>query len=145
MVLRSREWSSAIIFSAQITESGTSSITDTLFRSVYLGLGLPCGTKFFRIGQFLCFVGTNFCDQDRLVFRKYEVPSIDDIFVFIEYVQQKNIFSNNTTVCVPHVNQYFVVNRFISTRKKPVEIEQKRFLSTVFCVANLSQRIFTLE
>ena len=39
---------------------------------------------------------------------------------------------------VPHVNQYFIVNRFISTRKKPVEIEQKRFLSTVFCVANLS-------
>ena len=33
----------------------------------------------------------NFCD-----FRKHPVPSIDNIFVFIEYVQQKYIFSNNT-------------------------------------------------
>ena len=29
---------------------------------------LPCGTKFLRIGDFLCFAGTNLCDYDRLVF-----------------------------------------------------------------------------
>ena len=59
------------------------------------------GTKFFRevilrICDFLCFAGTNhlllaqifffagklFCD-----FQKVPVPSIDNIFVFIEYVQ----------------------------------------------------------
>ena len=36
-------------------------------------------------------MGINFCD-----FRKHPVPSIDNISVFIEYVQQKYIFSNNT-------------------------------------------------
>ena len=34
---------------------------------------LPCGTEFLRefmlaVGHFLCFVGTNFCDKDRLFF-----------------------------------------------------------------------------
>ena len=27
-----------------------------------------CGSLFLRIGDFLCFAGTNFCGQDRLVF-----------------------------------------------------------------------------
>ena len=34
---------------------------------------LPCGTKLLRefilrISDFLCFAGTNFCDEDKLVF-----------------------------------------------------------------------------
>ena len=29
--------------------------------------------------------------------------------------------------------------------QQQVEVEQRRFLSTVFCVANLSQRTFTLD
>ena len=36
-------------------------------------------------------LGINFWD-----FRKYPVPSIDNIVVFVEYVQSKCIFSNNT-------------------------------------------------
>ena len=44
-----------------------------------------------RIGDFLCFAGTNFCDYDRLVssgelmfaiYRKYLVPKIDNIIIF---------------------------------------------------------------
>ena len=31
---------------------------------------------------------------------------IDNIFVFIKYVQQKYIFSNNTTVSVPYIHVY---------------------------------------
>ena len=27
-----------------------------------------CGTLFLRIGDFLCFAGTNFCDWEKLVF-----------------------------------------------------------------------------
>ena len=58
--------------------------------------------------------GTYFWDKEGLVFlarnkflrlsegTQYSA-SIDDIFVSIEYVQQKYIFSNNTTVCVPYV------------------------------------------
>ena len=41
---------------------------------------LPCGTKFLRIDDFLCFAGTNFCDSQK-------VPRIDNIFIFIEYLQ----------------------------------------------------------
>ena len=58
--------------------------------------------------------GTYFWDKEGLVFlarNKFlrlsegtQYPaSIDDIFVSIEYVQQKYIFANNTTVCVPYV------------------------------------------
>ena len=55
-----------------------------------------CGSLFLRIGDFLCLqelifairadwfflLGIKFCD-----FRKYPVPIIDNIFVFVEYVQ----------------------------------------------------------
>ena len=52
-----------------------------------------CGTKFLRgfvfaDWRFFCFAGTNFCDKVRL---KYPVPSIDNIFVFIEYVKSHNM------------------------------------------------------
>ena len=52
----------------------------------------------------------NFCD-----FQEVPVPSIDNIFVFIEYVQQKYIFSNNDIK-----PEYFVVYRFVSERKRDV-------------------------
>ena len=32
------------------------------------------------------------------IFLKDPVPSIDNVFVFVKYVQKKYIFSNNTTV-----------------------------------------------
>ena len=35
------------------------------------------------------------------IFRKYPVPSIDNILEFIEYMQYRYIFLNNTTVCIP--------------------------------------------
>ena len=47
------------------------------FSAIFSGakkFSLPCGTKFLRefiflrIGDFLCFAGTNFYDEDRLVF-----------------------------------------------------------------------------
>ena len=56
-----------------------------------------CGSLFLRIGDFLCFAGTNFLRSGQIgfsrwelifaIFRKYPVTSIDNIFVFIEYVQ----------------------------------------------------------
>ena len=82
---------------------------------------MACGTKclqdffFLDIGDILCFAGINFYDYDRLFlllginfcdFTKYPVPSIDNFFVFIEYMHYKYIFSNNNTVepvflCIP--------------------------------------------
>ena len=54
-----------------------------------------------QIGDFLCFAGTNLCNKDRLVFlagnyffaifRKYPAPSIDDIFVFVEYYSVRTL------------------------------------------------------
>ena len=41
-----------------------------------------CGSLFLRIGDFLCLRELIFA-----IFRNYPAPSIDDIFVFIEYVQ----------------------------------------------------------
>ena len=58
-----------------------------------------CGLAIFCVLRELIFairtdwfflLGIDFCD-----FRKYPVPSIDNIFVFIEYVHMY-IFSNNT-------------------------------------------------
>ena len=55
-----------------------------------------CQSLFLRIGDFLCFrelifaIGTDwfFCrDLIFVIFIKYPVPSINNIFVFIEYVQ----------------------------------------------------------
>ena len=36
------------------------------------------------------------------IFRKYPVPSIDNILEFIEYMQYRYIFLNDTTVCIPY-------------------------------------------
>ena len=47
------------------------------------------------------------------IFRKYPIQSIDNIFVFIEYEQQKYKFSKNTTVCVLHVKSVLCTKRIL--------------------------------
>ena len=39
-----------------------------LFCSIYRVARNFCWSLFFRIGDFLCFAGINFCDLDKLVF-----------------------------------------------------------------------------
>ena len=78
----------------------------------------PCGTKFFREfifadWRFLVFcvnyflwlgqIGFSCWELIFAIFRKYPVLGIDNIFVFVNYVQWKYIFPNNTTVWVPYV------------------------------------------
>ena len=72
------------------------------------GTNLPeffCGLAIFGVLRELFFairtdwfflLGINFCD-----FQKIPIPSIDNMFVFIEYVQWNYIFSNNTTETYP--------------------------------------------
>ena len=113
---------------------------------------IPCGTKFLRefifADQRFFFVfrelifairadwffrlGINFT-----IFRKYPVPSVDNIFIFIEYIQQKCILSNNTTVCVD-ISLYTAL--FLNERDK-TQLNRHDFLVLYFCVVNLSQRI----
>ena len=79
---------------------------------------LPCGTKFLRV-FFFCGLAI-FCVLRELIFpirtdwlcwelifaifRKYPVPSIDYIFVFIEY------YTCNRSTYFQVINQYFVVS-----------------------------------
>ena len=58
---------------------------------------------------------------------------------FIEYMQWKYIFWNNTTVCVPYVKPVFLCRLFCFWTKKPVLIEKTRFLSTVFLGGKFSK------
>ena len=75
-----------------------------IFAGVYLcGLPIFCVLRelIFAIttdGFFLLGINKFFA-----IFRKYPVPSIDNIFGFIEYVQQKYIFPNDKPVfrCIP--------------------------------------------
>ena len=79
-------------------------------RCSYFGLGLPVVLRDLifgiRIDWFL-FLGTNFCD--------FQKVNINNIFVFIEYLQQNYIvlFSNNTTVCVPYVKPHRRTGNFL--------------------------------
>ena len=68
------------------------------------------------------------------IFRKYPVPSTDNIFVFIEYVQiiEIHIFKQYDGVGTLCKTSKFIVHRYVSERKGQVVIEQTRFLSTVF-------------
>ena len=66
-----------------------------------------------RLGQ----IGFSFWELFFGIFQKVPVPSIDNIFVFIGYVQYKYIFSNNKPVFCCFWQ---------------VVIEQTRFVSTVF-------------
>ena len=64
---------------------------------------------------------------------------IDNILVFVKYVQQKYLFSNNTTVYLPYVN--FTVYRFVSEWKRQAsgtELDRRNFLVLYFCVADSS-------
>ena len=77
------------------------------------------------------------------IFRKNPVPSIDDIFVFIEYVQQKYIFSNNIVRILCKTSK-FIVYLFLSERKRQVVIEQTRFLSIAFlCSEFMLENIYS--
>ena len=99
-------------------------------RCSYFGLGLPVVLRDLifgiRIDWFL-FLGTNFCD--------FQKVNINNIFVFIEYLQQNYIvlFSNNTTVCVPYVKPCSICSISLYTvlflNEREVAIEQ------YFCVA----------
>ena len=54
---------------------------------------------FLRIGNFLYFSKTNFCNIQKVS----SILSIYNILAFVNKVQQKYIFSNNTTVCLPNI------------------------------------------
>ena len=101
----------------------------------------PCGTKYLR--EFTFADWWFFCVLRELIFairtdwffllrinfgdfQKVPSTSIGNIFVFIEYVQEKFIYFQT-------INQYFVVYRFFfSEWKRQVVIERTRFLSIVF-------------
>ena len=105
----------------------------------------PCGTKFLREFTFAdwwffcvlrdlifairtdwCFLlGINFGD-----FQKVPSTSIDNIFVFIEYVQEKFIYFQT-------INQYFVEYRFFFLNERDkLWLNAHDFLVLYFCVAN---------
>ena len=103
---------------------------------ILLTIYTVCGTKFLREfvfadWRFFCFAGTNFCDWDRL---KYPVPSIDNIFVFIEYVKSHNMALELEMHILKQyygVRQYFFVYRFFSERKRQVVREGTFFIGGV--------------
>ena len=68
------------------------------------------------------------------IFRKYPVPSLDKIFVFVKYVQKEiHIFKQYygmRTLCLTSISLYTVL--FLNERGKLQLNEQTRFLSTVF-------------
>ena len=88
------------------------------------------------IGDFLCFAGTNFCNKDRLVF-------LAGNYFFGDF--QSFLLST----C--HRNTYFQtilsVRQYFSQKKRPVVIEQTRFLGTVFLCSEfkLEHTVFPLE
>ena len=105
----------------------------------------PCGTKFLREFTFAdwwffcvlrelifairtdwCFLlGINFGD-----FQKVPSTSIGNIFVFIEYVQEKFIYFQS-------INQYFVVYRFFFLNERDkLWLNAHDFLVLYFCAAN---------
>ena len=93
--------------------------------SLFFGLAILCvlRERIFAIRtDWFFLLGINICDFQKV---PMPVPSIDNIFVFIEYVQQKYIFSNNKPV---PVSLYTV----LILNQRQVVIEQTRFLSTAF-------------
>ena len=51
-----------------------------------------CGNYFLRLGQ----IGV----LAEMLVRKYPVPSVDNVFVFVNYLQYKYIFSSNSLYTV---------------------------------------------
>ena len=105
-----------------------------------------CGSLFLRIGDFCVLreltwqTGFSCSKLIFAIFRKYAAPRIDNIFVFIKYVQQKYIFSNNTTVSVPHIHVYktsiSLYNILILRERNKLYLNRHYFLVLYFCVAN---------
>ena len=114
-----------------------------IFAAVYF-----CGVVIFGLWRELIFmlfgqIGFSCWELIFAIFRKNPVPSIDDIFVFIEYIQEKYIFSNNIVRTLSKTSK-FIVYRFVSKRKRQVVIEQTRFLSTVFlCSEFMLENIYS--
>ena len=105
-----------------------------------------CGSLFLRIGDFCVLreliwqTGFSCSQLIFAIFRKYAAPRIDNIFVFIKYVQQKYIFSNNATVSVPHIHVYktsiSLYNVLILKERNKLYLNRHYFLVLYFCVAN---------
>ena len=105
-----------------------------------------CGSLFLRIVDFCVLreliwqTGFSCSKLIFAIFRKYAAPRIDNIFVFIKYVQQKYIFSNNTTVSVPHIHVYktsiSLYNILILKERNKLYLNRHYFLVLYFCVAN---------
>ena len=86
-----------------------------------------------RIGDFLCFAGTNFCGYGGLVFlaKHYFLGFLEStqypaliIFSFLLSTCNRNTFFQT-------INQYFIVYRFVYEWNRQVVIKQTQFLSTV--------------
>ena len=108
--------------------------------SLFFGLAILCVLLelIFAIGtDWFFLLGINICDFQKVYPCQYPASII---FFFIEYVQQKYIFSNNKPV---PVSLYTVL--FLNQRQVVIEHYRHDFLALHFCVTNLSQRIFTLE
>ena len=87
-----------------------------------------------RLGQ----IGFSFWELFFAFFRKYPVPSIDNFFVFIEYVQYKYIFSNNKPVFCCFWQVVIEQTRFVSTVLLCSEFKLETVYSGVnFCRKNV--------
>ena len=80
------------LFKGHLLSGGTNFVREKML--TYRVVRNVCGSFSLRFGDFLCFAGTtgNFCDYDRseltfAIFRRYPVPSIDNVLFFIEYLQ----------------------------------------------------------
>ena len=74
----------------------------------------------------------------QLQFSESHAQIIDDAFIFIEYMQWKYIFSNNTMVYVPYAQPVKQI-----TLNFVIQNKQTRFLSTTFLCSKF--KLSTLE
>ena len=111
---------------------------NTVWHEIYAGVYF-CGLAFFFVLRELIFairadwffrLGINFT-----IFRKYPVPSVDNIlFLLSTYNRNAYYLSNNTTVCVD-ISLYTAL--FLNERDK-TQLNRHDFLVLYFCVVNLS-------
>ena len=74
--------------------------------------------KFLWLGQ----IGFSRWDLIFAIFRKYPVPSINNIFVFVKYIEIHISFPNTTTVCVLYVKPAIQCpRRDFAQRRNPEE------------------------
>ena len=112
----------------------------TVWHKIFAGVYF-CGLAIFCVLRELIWqIGFSCWELIFAIFRKYAVPRVDDIFVFIKDVQQKYIFSNNTTVSVPHIHVYKTsissYNFLILKESNKLYLNRHYFLVLYFCVAN---------